>query len=323
MDKPTVVDLFSGAGLFSEAFRSVGFRIIRALEKDTVAASTYQRNLGKHIECCDVREAIPDGSCSVLIAGPPCQGFSTLGSRNPNDERNTLSLEVVRFAKKLRPEVVVIENVASFINSEIWSRVVRSLRGCGYSVQSCVLNAADFGVSQLRKRSFTIAFRGRKCPDLSFKTRNARTVRQALHGLPEIPDGRNAHYAPIPSELALSRFKVIPSGGDKRDVMKTAPNLVPSSWWKCAGEVTDVWGRMEWDRPANTLRTCLLNPSKGRYIHPDQNRVISLREAARIHGIRDSWQFEGLPTQIARQIGNSVPPPLGRVVARTLLELLG
>jgi DNA (cytosine-5)-methyltransferase 1 len=117
-------------------------------------------------------------------------------------------------------------------------------------------------------------------------------------------------------------MRVIRPGGDKRDVMRYAPELTPPSWWRLRCQVTDAWGRMEWDRPSNTIRTALQNPSKGRYIHPEQHRVISLREAARLHTIPDGWRFAGSPKQVARQIGNSVPPSLGRAVARAVNEVL-
>ena len=120
----------------------------------------------------------------------------------------------------------------------------------------------------------------------------------------------------------MARMRVIPPGGDKRDVMRAAPELAPPSWWKIRGEATDVWGRMLWDEPCNTLRTALLNASKGRYIHPEQDRVITLREAARLHSVRDDWRFAGTPYQVARQIGNGVPPALGRVVARAVMGCL-
>src|ERR1051325_11636792 len=92
-----------------------------------------------------------------------------------------------------------------------------------------------------------------------------KDVRQAWDGLPTTPDGSNHHYAPQPSELALARMRVIQPGGAKRDVMRYAPQLAPPSWWRLKCQVTDVWGRMEWDKPSNTIRTALLNPSKGRY----------------------------------------------------------
>lgn len=319
---PTVVDLFAGAGLFSLAFRQVGFRLIRAIEADSIAAETYAANLGRHIEVADVTKASHAGKCDVLIAGPPCQGFSTLGHRRSSDPRNALSLSVVDWVSSLRPSVVVVENVEAFLHSRCWAKLNARLVRLGYSVSAFALNAYDFGCPQTRTRSFTVAtFDG---IDFSPPTprRRIRTVRQAWDGLPRTPTGRNLHYAPTPSEIALARMKVIPRGGDKRDIMRNAPTLTPPSWWRTQSEVTDAWGRMRWDAPCNTLRTCLQNPSKGRYIHPTQNRVISLREAARLHSIPDNYTFTGLPTQVARQIGNSVPPSLGRAIARSAFRCL-
>jgi DNA (cytosine-5)-methyltransferase 1 len=320
--KPTVIDLFSGAGLFSLAFCESGFRIIQAVEIDPVAATSYAANIGNHITVGDVAAFAPIAKCDVLIAGPPCQGFSTLGARRADDPRNTLSLQVVRWAKLASPKIVVIENVAAFLNSATWSQVARSLRRLGYGVAAFELDAADYQVPQFRRRSFTVA----TLDGLRFappRPRSKRTcVREALHGLPSEPDGRNHHYSPEPSRLALSRMKAIRPGGDKRDVMKRAPHLAPPSWWRLSCQVTDAWGRMEWESPCNTLRTALQNPSKGRYIHPEQHRVISLREAARLHTIPDTFKFEGRPTHVARQIGNSVPPNLGRAIAQRVLKTL-
>jgi DNA (cytosine-5)-methyltransferase 1 len=319
---PTTVDLFAGAGLLSGAFATEGFELIRAIELDSVAAVTYRKNLGNHIEVGNLASLRPSGRCDVLIAGPPCQGFSTLGKRDPKDQRNLLSLRVADWAKELKPQVVVIENVAAFIGSPIWVRLRRSLRRQGYKIQALTLNAYDFGVPQIRWRSFTIASK----IDVSYPEPvvrcGGRTVRDAWEGLPPEPSGKRNHYAPTPSNVALERMKVIPPNGDRRDVMRIAPELAPASWWNLRCQVTDVWGRMAWDSPSNTLRTAFQNASKGRYIHPEQNRVISLREAARLHSIPDSWEFEGYPTQIARQIGNGVPPALGRAVARAVRNAL-
>lgn len=322
---PTVVDLFAGAGLFSYAFAREGFRIIRAIELNTLAAQTYAANLGDHIEQADVVAATPAGRCDVLVAGPPCQGFSTLGSRQADDPRNLLSRQVVRFARAMRPTVVVIENVPAFLHTDVWRRVAMALRRIKYVVASFVLDAADFGVPQLRIRSFTVASLG-ALPDIAPGRSRRRTVREAFDGLSPRPDGRNFHYSPSPSPIALARMRVIPAGGDKRDVLLRAPHLAPRSWITMArtkAQATDVWGRMEWDAPSNTLRTALLNASKGRYIHPNQHRVISLREAARLQTIPDGWTFKGEPYPVARQIGNSVPPLLGRAIARSVMRTLG
>jgi DNA (cytosine-5)-methyltransferase 1 len=320
--KPTVVDLYAGAGLFSYAFSRSGFGLVRAIEIDPVAAATYSANLGSHVEVADIRAVAASGRCTVLIAGPVCQGFSTLGKRDKNDPRNLLSLEVVRWAKVLRPKVIVVENVAAFLDSPIWSVLAAQLGRLGYNVSSSVFDAHEFGVPQRRIRSFTFASRGR-APRVEIPERRGfGTVRKAWRGLASEPDSRNHHYSPRPSDLALARMKVIRAGGDKRDVMRYAPQLAAPSWWRLPCEITDVWGRMEWDEPSNTIRTALQNPSKGRYIHPEQHRVISLREAARLQSIPDSWHFTGLPTQVARQIGNSVPPLLGRAIAKAVNEAL-
>lgn len=319
-DGPEAVELFAGAGLFSHAFAVEGFHVNRAIEFDKVAAATYKANLGDHVEVADIRHVEPTGRCDLLIAGPPCQGFSTLGKQDENDPRNQLSMEVVRWALALKPKVVVIENVAAFLDTPVWQKVGSSLEALGYDVARMVLDAYDMGAPQHRLRSFTIASKLGQ-PKVKRVAKQVRTVRDAWRGLPLMPDGKNHHYAPTPSSLALARMQVIPVGGDKRDVLRLAPHLAPPSWRRLNSEVTDVWGRLIWNEPSNTLRTALLNPSKGRYIHPEQNRVISLREAARLHAIPDSWVFCGLPTQIARQIGNSVPPSLGRAIARSVRAL--
>jgi DNA (cytosine-5)-methyltransferase 1 len=320
--RPRAVELFAGAGFFSRAFQHAGFQITRAVEIDPVAARTYAANVGNHVEVGDVSKINPDGYCEALIAGPPCQGFSTLNLRRGKDPRNMLSLQVIRWVVALQPAVVVVENVQAFLSSAVWATLDHRLKKLGYQVTTFVFDAVDFGAPQLRRRSFTFASRHGSSPNVNPSVQRIRTVREAFEGLSTIPDGRNNHYAPVPSPMALKRMSVIPPGGDKRDVMAVAPKLAAPSWWTVGCQVTDVWGRMEWDQPCNTLRTAFQNPSKGRYIHPEENRVISLREAARLHTIPDNWCFVGLPTQIARQIGNSVPPVLGDVVARMVLDLL-
>jgi DNA (cytosine-5)-methyltransferase 1 len=319
--KINVVDLFAGGGLFSRAWEAEGFKILEAIEIDPVAARTYARNVGDHIRVADIRSIRPAGRCDILVAGPPCQGFSTLGRRDPNDPRNRLSLEIIRWARVLQPSVIVVENVEAFLQAPIWNRLREELENMAYEVRADVLNAFDFGVPQLRKRSFTFASRIGLPIVRKLKRGGAQTVRDAWVGLAMTPDGRHQHVAPTPSTLALARMRIIPPGGDRRDVLRLAPELAPPSWCKLNGAVSDVWGRMLWDAPANTLRTCLQNASKGRYIHPEQHRVISLREAARIHTIKDDWIFEGTPTQIARQIGNSVPLHVGRAIARSVKAL--
>lgn len=320
--RPVVADLFAGAGLFSAAFDAEGFFVQQAVEMDSTAAQTYRAQLGDHVEVADVRAVSPSKPFDVLVAGPPCQGFSTLGKRDPADPRNRLSMEVVRWTALGRPSVVVVENVAAFLEAPVWMELAEGLRQLGYEVSSVVLDAAGFSVAQRRLRSFTVASRV-GTPRFPVPGTATTTVRAAWEGLPYVPDGKNLHVSPAPTALALERMRVIPAGGNKLDVMERAPHLAPPSWWRIGTQAGDVWGRMHWDAPSNTLRTCLQDPSKGRCIHPEQDRVMSLREAARLHSIPDEWTFAGAPQRIARQIGNSVPPRLGRAMAREVAALLG
>ena len=311
-----VIDLFAGAGLLSYAFRAEGFAVSLAIESDPRAVETYRLNLGDHVICADIAHVGPHGQCDVLVGGPPCQGFSTLGKRLPNDPRNHLALHFLHWARKLQPQVVVVENVEPFLGAPVWRRLSIELQRLGYKVYAQVLNAADFGAAQRRRRSFTIGTRIGPIPIRRIPQFCDYTVRDAWRGLPHHPDGKNAHYSPLPSPIAKARMQKIPPGGGKANLMKDAPHLCPPSWWRTRVELTDVWGRLRWDEPSNTVRTCFNNASKGRYIHPDQDRVVSLREAARLQSIPDDFQFTGFAVDVARQIGNGVPPALGRAVAR-------
>lgn len=321
--KPTVVDLFAGAGLFSYAFQKEGFEIIEAVELDSSAAATYSKNVGSHIHTKDIRKIKPAGHCDVLIAGPPCQGFSTMSrKRDDTDPRNYLCMETIRWAKAMDPSVVVIENVAPFLQAPIWKKLEREFNKLGYDVQSGVHNAFDFGVPQLRQRSFTIASKINIDPIKKLRQFNIETVREAWDGLSSVPNGKNHHFAPIPSQKTLERIQFVPPEGDRNELIRLAPHLVPPSLLRLKSGVSDVWGRMKWDKPSNTIRTFMIHPSKGRYIHPEQHRVLSLREAARLQSIPDSWTFEGSITDIARQIGNAVPPGLGRAIAKAVANSL-
>lgn len=316
----TCAEIFAGAGLMGGGFKRSGFQMAFAAELDSRAVATYNRNLDPVAQIWDVTTVKPDLKYDVLIAGPPCQGFSSLGSRNPKDERNSLTLCVFEWAKKHGPSVVVVENVPQFLNSDHFTILNDLFFDLGYEAKSWILNAEDYGVAQKRKRSFTI-FSRMGIPEKPSAVRNRQTIRQAFKGLGSIADGKNLHIAPPPSRLALSRIRLIPQGGDKRNIMEEAPDLCPPSWFKMGIQAIDVWGRMDWNKPANTLRCSFQSPSKGRYLHPVEHRVISLREGARIQGVPDSWTFCGDRTSIARQIGNGVPVPLANAIASSIMGL--
>jgi len=313
-------ELFSGAGLMGGGFKSAGFKSIFAAELDTRAVATYNQNIESVAEEWDVTKVKKGLAYEVLVAGPPCQGFSTLGRRDPKDIRNALSLSVFKWAKQHKPKVVLIENVPQFLESDYYNKLRKKFSSIGYESVSWILNSEDYGVPQRRLRSFTI-FSTIGLPNKPRQTRKRMSVRDAFKGLSKKVNGKNFHISPEPTDLALSRMKLIPPLGDKRDVMKHAPELCPPSWIKMGNQAVDVWGRMDWNKPANTLRCSFQAPSKGRYLHPQENRVISLREGARIQGIPDSWGFCGDRTSIARQIGNGVPVPLAKAVASSIMKL--
>lgn len=315
------IELFAGAGLLSHAFKTAGARALLAVEADVRARASFSTNVGSESLAEDVR-VVPQGlKCDLLVGGPPCQGFSTLGKLDALDDRNKLSLLMVDWAKATSPSVVVIENVPPFLKSTYWKRIKAAMKRLGYESSEWVLNAADFGAPQSRTRAFAILSKI-GLPAIPVPTVSEPvTVRQAFEGLPFEQCAQLQHVAPAPSALALARFQKVPEGGDKRDVMRNAPELCPPSWQKMGVQAVDVWGRMRMDRPSNTLRCSFLNPSKGRYIHPTEDRVITLREGARLQGIPDSWRFSGDMTSVARQIGNGVPIALGRAVADQVAKL--
>ena len=316
-----VTDLFSGAGLFSAGFKAAGYDIVLAVELDGQAVKSYSRNVSPNIIKGSVTEQVAVQS-DVLIAGPPCQGFSTLGRMDPTDARNSLSLDVVRWAKDSAAKVVVIENVPPFLRSPQWKLLARRLKALGYEIETWELNAHDFGTPQLRRRAFTVASKVGKIGE-PLATGPGMNVGRVIGDLVDVARGEDPmHTWPIPVGIAAQRIRLVPPGGDKRDIVRLAPELCPPSWGKMGCQATDVWGRVNPNAPSNTLRCTFQNPSKGRYLHPTLDRSLSLREGARLQGIPDEWQMSGRGYAVARQIGNGVPVPLAKAVAEQVRKAL-
>lgn len=315
------VDLFSGAGLMTEGFRRAGFTCVFAAEADSRAVSTFNHNLDPVAEVWDVREVKPGLCAEVLVAGPPCQGFSTLGKRDSNDERNKLSLEVLRWAKDINPSVIVVENVPQFLRSKYWKTIERTARRMGYQSTTWILNAVDFGAPQFRERAFAILSRIGLPERPQSTVARYCTVEEAFEGLPGHYSEQGQHIWPTPQGIAAERIQRIPVNGGKRELMLFAPELCPASWFRMGAQAVDVWGRLDATRPSNTIRCSFQNASKGRYLHPTENRVISVREGARLQGVPDEWVFYGDRSSMARQIGNGVPVPLAEAVAVAIQSL--
>jgi DNA (cytosine-5)-methyltransferase 1 len=315
----SLIDMFCGAGLFSAGWAAHGFTPVLAVDLSKEAVSSYNLNLPPVAVAASATEWAEIPKAEILIAGPPCQGFSTLGRQDPLDVRNSLALEVPRWAAMAEPRVAIVENVPPFLASAQWAEMAAQFEALGYEIFTWILDAVDYGTPQLRRRAFTIASRigvfDPPEPQL-----HVATVGEVLRRPIKADDP--LHRWPEPVGIAADRIALIPALGDKRDVMRLAPHLCPPSWEKMGCHATDVWGRMDPTTPANTIRCTFQNPSKGRYLHPVENRTISLREGARLQGVPDSWSFVGRPYPVARQIGNGVPVPLAAAVAATVKSAL-
>ena len=319
--RPTFVDLFCGAGLMSAGFALAGFEPRFAMDLDEAAIQSYNKNVANCGISGDIRDVRTDIKADILLAGPPCQGFSTLGRRDPKDKRNVLCLLVPAWADAIQASVCVVENVPMFTRSSYYLHMVHDFENLGYTVSSFSLQATDYGTPQKRLRSFTVASKIGQI--VAPKATHLKPVSCGAVLQNELLECDPMNVAPTPSELALSRFVNIPPLGGKLDLMETRKDLCPPSWFKIPGQATDVWGRIDPDKPSNTIRCNFQNPSKGRYIHPTLNRTLTLREGARLQGIPDTWVLKGSNQQISRQIGNGVPIQMSSSVAMKVAEVFG
>lgn len=358
--KITVLDLFAGAGGLTAGIHAASdrFRTVGAVEWDKTAAASYEATYGPGLVFAgDIKdwlatEAVP--RADVIIGGPPCQGFSSLGKQNVEDERNSLWREYAHTIRRATPKYFIVENVAEFKKSPQYQQFKIETSKGGmlpeYDFQAAVLNAADFGAPQARRRTVIVGYhRDLGFPGLPSATHSADpertglaphiTVADVLRNVPRTPDRdqvfdskrteflgrgyagpfavRDLHWSRNYRELSLRRFAVIPTGGNRRS-LEPYPELMSPCWTKHKTGAGDVMGRMHWDRPSVTIRTEFFKPEKGRYLHPEENRAITHYEAALLQGFGPDHRFVGSRTDIARQIGNAVPIPLGIAIGRLL-----
>lgn len=363
--RPTLIDLFAGCGGMTVGFVEAGFTPALAVEFDRAAASTYATNFGEdHTFFGDITqlpsEQIP--TADVVIGGPPCQGFSNLGSKDVNDPRNQLWKEYIRVVRAARASVFVLENVQRFSKSSEFAMLMAEAEPGGlledYELRWQVLLAADYGVAQRRPRTILIGSRigaielpeptHAKIPEQG--RRAWATVRERIEGLPAMPATRDLprretvvfgenipgpfteaelHFGRDPRPLSLERYDHVPPGGGRFNV---PDHLLPRCWREKKTGTTDVMGRMRWDAPSLTIRTEFFKPEKGQYLHPQWdpsdpskrvNRVITHQEAARLQDFPSWFQWCGSKTQIAKQIGNAVPAGLALAVAKQVRAHLG
>lgn len=321
----TAIDLFSGCGGLSQGLKDAGFNILAAVEFESKARETYSLNhpevplIGLDIRNVSVKQilkstGIKKGELDLLAGCPPCQGFSTLRHRNGKehspDERNDLIDEFSRLAIGLRPKIIIMENVPSLEKFNKFQSFVLSLEKSGYKVNYKILDVSLYGVPQRRKRLILAASRIGSA-ELCEPFKNKISVRTAIGNLPEVGDSNDPVHdltSKGRSPRIQALIQAIPKNGGSRN------SLPPSMQLNCHQKqngFNDVYGRMKWDDVSPTITSGCTNPSKGRFIHPEKNRPITLREAAILQGFPLTYKFiiaHGKES-ISLMIGNALPPP--------------
>ncbi len=346
-----LIDLFSGCGGMTLGFCDSrfggGFESIFAIDNAKSATDSYRLNFGDHAICGDIEELLKEEECipkaDIVIGGPPCQGFSLLNKSRVGDARRALWQPYMDIVAASEASVFVIENVQGLLKSPEHDEIVRRADELGFSTVSALLNAADYGTPQVRMRAFIFGWKKKFSLTTPFPPvqTNAKpgsnnelpewvTVKKVIEDLGE-PEGveirdepapLNLHFGRTPTKTSILRYKAVPPGGNRFDLQANAPELTPPCWIKKTSGGTDLFGRLWWDRPSVTIRTEFFKPEKGRYLHPEKHRPITHREAARLMGFPDDFKFSGSKTEIARLIGNAVPPPLAGAIARYASSLL-
>ena len=335
------VDLFCGAGGLTRGLLDAGVEVVAGIDVDSSVGETYERNnrparfLRRDMRTVDPEDLIAllgviKPSETLLAGCAPCQMFSKHQrngrARGPNA---TLLTAVARMVEAIRPGWVLIENVPGLMEVPGFStlrRFVRLLQSTGYSIADGVLNACDHGVPQHRRRYVLIAARrvepALPTPVFGNGRNPLETVRQWIAHYPPIAAGDTHpavpnHEASPLSRLNLDRVRITPPDGGGRGNWPSRLKL--DCHRRRQNGFSDVYGRMWWDRIAPTLTGRCNSLSNGRFGHPEQDRAISLREAASIQSFPDDYLFFGTRTAIARQIGNAVPVRLAEALGRCIL----
>ena len=378
----TAIDLFCGAGGASLGLVRAGWDLRLAADVDAACALTHRANLPGSFITADLRETeseqiasaadVAAGQLDLLFAGPPCQGFSMIGSRVVWDQRNNLFKEVLRLAADLRPRCIVIENVPGLVTlagGAYLRAILKGLSETGYEAACAELLAAQYGAPQMRWRLIIVSWRkdlgipagygfprpiagnakiGELLPNCtipSWQLAGFVTTAEAISDLPPVGAGEEAshyvgpprspyqqlmragmngelhnHYAARLSPANLARLAHIKPGQDWRDLPHDL--LPPGMQRALRKDHTRRYRRMTWDGVPRAVITRFRDPKSGEYTHPEQDRTITIREAARLQGFPDSFVFHGDRTSQYDQVGNAVPTQLAQAIASEIYHCL-
>jgi len=345
------IDLFAGCGGLSKGFMDAGFDILVGVDNDQAALNTFALNhngaiamkadLSKQETFDEIKRIAGNRTIDVVIAGPPCQGFSLTGPRNFDDERNKLYLAVIEIVKQYRPKAFIIENVpgmATLYEGQIKEEILRRFRDMGYNIDCKILCAADYGVPQIRKRLIFMGIREDvgepQFPEIKFTRETYRTCRDAVSDLPSLENDMgvdDAEYTSEPlteyqklmrgncnvlhnhigtnhTQMVKDTIALVPEGGNYKDL--------PEGWGE-SRKFHMAWTRLDGNAPARTVDTGHRN-----LFHYTYNRIPTVRESARMQSFPDDFVFTGTKTQQSRQVGNAVPPLLGQALGESLLNII-
>jgi DNA (cytosine-5)-methyltransferase 1 len=340
MKKRTAIDLFCGAGGLTQGLKQAGFDVVGAVESHQTYAESYKLNHPKtNLNLSDITKIDPlrysnelglkVGELDLLAGCPPCQGYSTIGTRNrgkKNDPRNELVYEVLRFAIAFQPKTIMMENVPALNNDDRLKHLIDELEKVGYKVDHKVLKMSHYGVPQGRRRMIMLASRidDIKVVSQELDGDKMKTVRDAIAFLPPAGQSNDPLHDDVYSkrtDKVKKLITMIPKDGGSRTDLGEEYQL------ECHKRTTgfrDVYGRMAWDKPSPTITGGYNSPSKGRFLHPEENRVITLREAALLQTFPVDYKFsyKSGKTGIAMMIGNALPPTFIEFHARNIMKHL-
>ena len=340
-NKPIVVSLFSGGGGLDLGFKQAGYDIVWAIDNNKDAVASYKANVGENIILADINKVetsrIPP--CSVVIGGPPCQSFSYAGKRNTQDARGQLVWTYIKIIDALKPKAFLFENVVGLKTARssdgglIIEALMKAFEEIGYTLSCKEVNAADYGVPQLRKRLIIVGLRGKGKFVFPEATHNADgsggkkkyvSVSEAIGNLPPAGSDSSVLDHEMPSMSALDKYIVshVKPGGNYMDIPSDVPSVRIRRLQRDGGHTT-CYGRMLPDKPSYTINTYFNRPNVGCNIHYAADRLITAREALRLQSFPDSY----IPVSSSKQgrnliIGNAVPPLMAKHLALELKKYL-
>lgn len=335
--KVEAIDLFCGIGGLTYGLRQAKIDVLAGLDNDSSCAYSYEKNNNTKFICADIEEfdftkldrLYSKDSIKILVGCAPCQPFSTYSNKNKKrktDARWGLISHFLRAVELIKPDIISMENVPGLVRTEIFEEFVSDLRGLGYEVDHKILFCPEFGIPQNRTRLVLFGSRLGKpeFPKGNFKKENFPTVRDTIKNLPKLEAGEACEDDKFHkcNNLSPKNFERIRQSKPKGSWKDWDPKLVPACFKRETGKsYTPVYGRMSWDNVSPTITTQFYNFGSGRFGHPEQDRALSLREGGLLQSFPPEYDFGKCvsATRIGRQIGNAVPPILGKEIGKAML----